>query len=79
MTDADFVAVPDRTIGKRRTGLMSKHNIGFCARRKLAMTADEVRMEMRLDNVLYLETVGPRFLNVLIDVPLRIDHGSLSI
>src|SRR5712692_1614457 len=48
------------------------------ARRQLAMTAHEVRMQMSLDDVLDLEILSFRFFNVLIDVALRIDDSGFA-
>ena len=42
---------------------------------KLQMAGDEVCVEVGEEHVPNLQAVAPRFLQIRLDVPLRIDHG----
>ena len=43
------------------------------------MTADEVCMQVRFDDVLYRQVLRVGFLDILIDVALRIDNGRFAL
>ena len=43
------------------------------------MTADEIRVQVRLDDVLDLETLRRAFGDVLVNVALRIDDRRLAV
>ena len=43
------------------------------------MAADEIRMQMRFDDVLDLKVLRLRFFDVLIDIALRIDNRRFAV
>ena len=63
----------------RGFGSLPKNDFGAGARCEFAMTADEIRMQMSLNDVFNLEILRPGFLNILIDVALRIDDRRFTI
>ena len=63
---------------KSRTGFLSKNNLGSRSPGKFPVTAYEIRMEMRFDDVFDFELLRFGFLKVLVDIALRIDYGSFT-
>src|SRR5438309_11903006 len=59
-----------------RLGAENNLRAGTCG--ELAMTADEIRVKVGFDYVLYFEVLSGGFVQVLIDVALRIDDGSFT-
>src|SRR5437773_9716787 len=64
---------------KFRPGFLSENNLRSGPRRKFPMAADEVRMQMTLDDVFDFEILSAGFLNVLVDIALRIDYDSFTV
>ena len=66
---------------------MRKLNVRLCAeddlragaRRDLLVTADEVGVQVRLDHILDFQSLRVRFLDVFIDITLRIDNRRFAI
>ena len=63
---------------KRRASFPAKHDLRAGARRQLAMAADEIRMQVRLDHILDLEPLRLSLVDVLVHIALRIDHRRLA-
>src|ERR1043166_158827 len=71
-----FIPVLHWFVRERRICLSAKNNRRSCSRGKYLMTADEVGVEMSLDNVFDFEPVIFGLSDVLINVALRIDTRS---
>src|SRR6185503_7315583 len=67
------VAVAHGAMRKLRAGFRSDDDLRSGARGELPMPADEVGVQMRLDDVADRQPEPRRLVDVLIDVPLRID------
>ncbi len=65
-------------MGKRGAGFFAKHDLCPRACGELAMAADEIRVQVRLDHIFDFEPLRLSFVNVLIDVALRIYHHRLA-
>ena len=63
---------------KRRTCLGSDHNLRPGSRRQFAMPADKIGVQVGLDHISDAEAFARRLVDVLVDVPLRIDHCRLA-
>jgi hypothetical protein len=50
-----------------------------CSLCKFAVSGDEVRVKMRFDDVLDLETMRVRFINVDVDISAWIDHSGFPV
>jgi hypothetical protein len=61
------------------TSLRAKDDLRAGACRNFPMTADEVGVQVRLDHVLDLQSLRIRFLDVLINIALRIDNRSITL
>src|SRR6185295_6885531 len=75
--DFNLVTVFHSPMRKRRARFLTKYDLGAGPGRELAMPADEIRVQVRLDHILDLETLRFSFVNVLIDIALRINHHCL--
>src|SRR5215470_2511628 len=74
-----LIAVFHGLVRESWIGLNTKNNRRSCSRGEFLMTADEVRVEMSLDNVFDFEPVIFGLSDVLINVTLRIDNRSLTV
>src|SRR5262249_14259151 len=61
-----------------RVGLPPEDDPGPRQFGKLAMAADEIGVQVRLDHVFDLQPFGFGFVDVLLDVALRINHRRLA-
>src|SRR2546430_2475168 len=77
--DREFVAILHRAVRKRCSGLFAENDLSAGFLSKLAVTADKVCMQVRFDDVLDLQVLRFSFLDVLIDVALRIDNDRFTI
>jgi hypothetical protein len=73
-----LVTVSDGLMRNRGFRLRAKNYLRAGTRRQLAVTADKVRVEVSLDDVLYLKVLRRRFIQILIDIALRIDDDSFA-
>src|SRR5687768_9599131 len=64
---------------KGRACVFAKYNLGTRALRQLTMTADEIGVQVRFDYVLNLQPLCLRFIDVLIDIALRIYYCSFPV
>jgi hypothetical protein len=62
-------------MGKSRAGLLSEYNLSTGSSGELQVAAHEVCVQVSAD----LELPRFSFCNVLIDIPLRVNHGRLAI
>src|SRR5262245_19178839 len=76
--DLEFGAVFRWRIVESRVGFPPEDNLRPCAFGKLAMAADEIGVQMRLDDVFDLQPFGFGFVDVLLDVALRINDRRLA-
>ncbi len=76
--EAEDIAVSDGRVWEGRVRPGPHDDLRACARRQLAMSADEIGMEVRFDDVADGQAIASRLVDVLIDVSLWIDHGSLA-
>src|SRR5258707_8513031 len=77
--DCQFVAVFDCAVKDRGSGFLAENDFRAGARRKFAMPADKVRMQVSFDYVLDLEIVRGCFVDVLIDIALWIYDYTFAI
>ncbi len=75
----DFIAVFCRPMSESHTGLFTKDDFRSRARGQFAMSADKIRVQVRLDHVFDLEFVRGRFVDILIDVALWIYHYGFTV
>jgi hypothetical protein len=59
--------------------LLAEDYLGARARRKLPVAAHEVRVKVRLDDVLNLQPFGSGLFDVLVNVALRVDDRGLAV
>src|SRR5689334_9054383 len=64
---------------ERNTGLGAEDDLCASAGRDFLMTADEVGMQVRLNDILDRESLRLRFLDILINIALRIDNRRLAL
>src|SRR5207253_949678 len=76
--DVKLVAVAHDTVGKARVGTLAEDYLRAGARGEFAVTAHEVRVKVRLDDVLYLEPLRRGFRDVLVNVALRVNDRGLA-
>src|SRR5882724_1883853 len=74
-----LVAFFDCAMRKPSAGLFAEDDLSASASSEFAMAADEISMQMRFDDVLDLEILRPRFVDVLIDIGLRIDNRGFAV
>src|SRR5258708_33655761 len=77
--DHQLIALFDSTVWELRAGTLAEDNLRARALGQIAVAADEVRMQVRLDNVLYLQPFGRGLINVLVHVTLRVDDRRLAL
>src|SRR2546422_8033624 len=58
--------------------LLAENDLCAGARGQFAMTADKISMQVSFDNVFDLQIPGGGFLDVLIDIALRVDDCSFA-
>ncbi len=63
----------------RRLSLCAKNDFRSGSSRQLAMTADKIRVQVRFDHVFDLQILRGSFVQVLVDVALRIYYRSFSV
>src|SRR5205823_6978035 len=56
--DRDLVALAHGAVRNTGSGFGAKNDLGPCASREFAVTADEIRVQMSFDDVLDLELLG---------------------
>ena len=77
--DLNLVTVFHSPMRKRRASFLAKHDLCTGPGRQLAMAADEIRVQVRLDHILDLEALRLSFVNVLINIALRIYYRRLAL
>src|SRR5262245_60516615 len=77
ITDCKHVTVRYLQCRKFCLRLSSIHDRSTCPLREFDMAADKIRVGVRFDHILYLLAVGFGFVQVLLDIPLRVYHGGL--
>jgi hypothetical protein len=76
--DPELVALLDGPVREGRARLCAEDDFGAGSLGQLTMSADEVRMQVRLDDVLNPEPLRGGLCEVLLDVALRVNHRRLS-
>ena len=76
--DPELVAVFGGRVINSRAGFTPEDDLRPRAFGKLAMAADEIGVQMRLDHISDLQPIGFGFVDVLLDVALRIDYRRLA-
>src|SRR5215510_4812936 len=76
--DSELVAVFGGRVIENRAGFMPEDDLSPCTFGKLAMAADEIGVQMRLDHEFDLQPFGFGLVDVLFDVTLRINDRSLA-
>jgi hypothetical protein len=76
---ADLVSLPHRAVREGRARAVAEDDLGARARGQLLVPAHEIGVEVRLDHVLDGEAVRARLLDVLVDVPPRVDDRRLPL
>jgi hypothetical protein len=77
-SEADDIAVADRKVRKHGAGLGADHDLRSGSSGELAMPANEIGVQVGLDHVLDAKAFARCFVNVLIDIALRIDNRRLA-
>jgi hypothetical protein len=77
--DRKLIAIFHRAMGKACSGFFAKHDLSASAIRKFAVTADEIRMQVRLNDVLDFQVLRCCCFDVVIDVTLRIDNRCFAV
>jgi hypothetical protein len=77
-TETDLIAFTDADVRERSFRERTQVNLRAGSIRQLAMTADEVRMQMRLNDVPDREPLPVSFFDVQGDIALRVDDASES-
>ena len=76
--DVDLVAVSYGPMRKSRACLFPENDFSPGARGQLPMAADKISVQVSLDHILDPQPSRLGFLDVLIDVALRIDNSSVA-
>ena len=76
--DAQCFAIANGAMRKLRVRVRADDDLRAGARGELAMSAHEVGVEMRLDDVANGQSAVRRLIDVLIDIALRIDDRALA-
>ena len=76
--NGQLIAVLHCAMRKSSPRFLAKDNLGAGSGRQFLMAADEVRVQVRFDDVLDLEILRRRFFDVLVDVTLRIDDRGFA-
>ena len=79
VADAQLVAVAHRAMRELGIRRRAKHDLRAGALRQLAMPADEVGVQVRLDDVADAQAALVGRVDVLLDVALRIDDRRLAV
>ena len=79
LADVQFVAVFNFVRRKLRIRPLAIDDLGARFGGKLDVPADKIGVRMRFDNVFYLLAVRRGFVDVLLDVTLRIDDRGLAV
>ena len=79
MTQCQLIAIANRQMWNRGSRFLAENDLRPSARRQLAVPTDKVGVQMCFDYVLNPESVGGSFVDILIDVALRIDHCCLAV
>ena len=77
--DAQFVALAHRAMRDLGTGGRAEHDLGAGAPGQLGMPADEVGVDVRLDDVAAAQTALVGRVDVLLHIALRIDDRCLAV
>ena len=77
--DHQFVVVARGSMRKLHAGLFAEDNLSAGPGGQFAMTTHEVCMQMGLNDVFDLEILCGGFLDILIDIALRIDDRGFAI
>src|ERR1019366_2524402 len=78
VADAKHVAVAYGAVRERRIRFCAEHDIRATALSQLPMSADEVGVKVRLEDVANGHAKRLRSVEILIDIALRIDDDSLT-
>src|SRR6266545_4194727 len=74
-----FVTVLYRQVREGRASLVSEDDLRSCTSRQLSMPADEISVQVSLNDVPDFESISFRFIDVLLDVALRINDGGFTL
>jgi hypothetical protein len=74
LAEADFIALGDGYVRELRASPRTNVDLGACAGRQLAVTGNEIRMQMGLDHVLDAQVVLKGGFQVDLDIALRVNH-----
>src|SRR5262249_17409769 len=77
--EAELITIVYGAMRKGSTGAVAEHNVRPGACRELPMAAYKIGVQMRLNNVFDLETMGSSFLEILLDIPLGIHHNRFAV
>src|SRR5581483_420761 len=73
-SELNLVLILNGFVRKCGAGFFAEDNFRPSASREFPMTADKIGVKMRFNYVLDLESVCLSFIDILIDIALRIDH-----
>ena len=77
--DAQLVAVTHCAVWETCAGVRADDDLGAGARGQFPVAADEVRVQVRLDDVLDLQSTGGGLRDVLLNVALRVYDRGLAL
>jgi hypothetical protein len=78
VADRDLVAIAHSTMGKESACLFAKNNFGARSCCEFTMAADEIRVQVGLNHILDFQTLRGGFINVAVDIALRIHDCSFA-
>ena len=73
--EADLIAFARGNVGEFGAGALAQMDLRAGARGQLAMAADEIGVQVGLNDVLDLQAVLAGFIEIELDVALGIDHA----
>jgi hypothetical protein len=79
VAETDLVTIVHGTVREGGAGAVAEHNVRPGACREFPMTAYKIGVQMRFNDVLDLETMGRSFLEILLDIALRIHHSGFAV